>query len=150
MAHLSQKLKNQGKKVVFTNGCFDILHAGHVQYLAQAKACGDYLILGLNSDTSVQKLKGPTRPLNSQEERAIVLSGLSAVDAIVIFDDPTPIPLLEVIKPNIHVKGGDYQAENLPEYALINDFGGKVKIIPFRQGCSTTGLINKILKQDTD
>ena len=145
VAHLSSQLKNQGKKVVFTNGCFDILHAGHVQYLAQAKACGDFLVLGLNSDASVQKLKGPTRPLNSQEERGLVLAGLSAIDAVVIFDDLTPIPLLEAIQPNIHAKGGDYQAESLPEYSTIKSYGGEVIIIPFRPGCSTTELINKIL-----
>lgn len=144
-ACLSEKLQQQGKKVVFTNGCFDLLHAGHIQYLTEAKACGDVLILGLNSDSSVQKLKGHSRPLNNQEDRAIVVSGLSTVDWVVIFEEDTPISLLGAIKPNIHVKGGDYQVEKLPEYPVVKSYGGEVKILSFRTGHSTTSLVNKIL-----
>ncbi len=139
--------RKKGKKVVFTNGCFDLLHAGHVCYLTQAKALGDILILGLNSDVSIQTIKGIERPVVREEDRVLVLSGLEAIHAIVVFEDTTPIPLLEQLKPDIHVKGGDYVASELPEYPLITSYGGEVKILPFRPGCSTSGLIQKILKK---
>ena len=139
------QLKNQGKKVVFTNGCFDILHAGHVLYLEEAKALGDFLIVGLNSDNSVKTLKGANRPINSQLNRAIVLSALESVSAIVIFEDTTPIPTLEEIQPQIHVKGGDYKTpESLPEYQTVTKHGGIIKILPFYEGLSTTAIIQKI------
>lgn len=137
-------LKNQNKTIVTTNGCFDIIHAGHVRYLKHAKELGDVLIVCLNSDASVQRLKGPTRPLNHQDDRAEVMSALCSVDYVVIFEEDTPIDVLDKIKPNIHVKGGDYTEETLPETKVIKEGGGKIKFIPFVEGRSTTNIINKI------
>jgi len=133
-----------GKTVVFTNGCFDLLHPGHIQYLEQAKELGDILIIGLNSDASVNALKGPSRPINTLEDRAIMLSALRCVDAVVAFEDETPIPLIQELAPNIHVKGGDYTKESLPEYDVVTAYGGQVVILPFLEGKSSTALINKI------
>lgn len=134
----------QGKKIVFTNGCFDILHKGHVQYLLQARELGDVLWLGLNSDASVKKLKGASRPINSEEDRAYVLASLEAVSYITIFPEQTPIELLKLIQPQIHTKGGDYKAESLPETKTILSWGGEVKILPFLPGKSTTGVLKKL------
>jgi D-glycero-beta-D-manno-heptose 1-phosphate adenylyltransferase len=134
----------QKQTVIFTNGCFDILHIGHATYLYQAKKLGDFLWIGLNSDTSVKKLKGENRPIHSEHERAILLSCLYFVDAVTIFSEDTPIELLKQVKPNIHVKGGDYQAESLPEYSIIKQQGGDVKILPFVEGKSTTSIIQKM------
>jgi D-glycero-beta-D-manno-heptose 1-phosphate adenylyltransferase len=134
----------QGKKIVFTNGCFDILHKGHVQYLLQARELGDVLWLGLNSDASVKKLKGASRPINSEEDRAYVLASLEAVSYITIFPEQTPIELLKLIQPQIHTKGGDYKAETLPETKTILSWGGEVKILPFLPGKSTTGILKKL------
>lgn len=139
-----KSIKDSGKTVVFTNGCFDILHAGHVRYLAAAKALGDCLIVGLNSDQSVQCLKGPTRPINSESDRAEVLAALAAVDYIVIFDDLTAESLVAQIQPDIYVKGGDYQLENLPEAKTVTDYGGKIVLVPEVPGRSSTGVINKL------
>lgn len=135
---------DQGKTVVFTNGCFDLIHPGHIQYLNQAKELGDILIVGLNSDSSVRKLKGDSRPINSQDDRATILSALRAVDAVVLFDDETPIPLIKNLAPNIHVKGGDYSKESLPEYEVVTAYGGQVVILPFLDGKSSTTIIQKI------
>jgi D-glycero-beta-D-manno-heptose 1-phosphate adenylyltransferase len=140
-----QQLEKENKKVIFTNGCFDIIHAGHVTYLQQAKDLGDYLILGINSDSSVQKLKGPNRPIVPQNERITVLSALSMIDMIIIFDESTPIALIKNIQPDVHVKGGDYIKEDLPEYPVIKSYGGEVYILPFVPGASTTNIIEKIL-----
>jgi rfaE bifunctional protein nucleotidyltransferase chain/domain len=134
----------EGKKIVFTNGCFDILHRGHVQYLNQARKLGDILWLGLNSDNSVQLLKGPTRPINSEEDRAYVLAALESISYITIFSESTPIELLKLIQPQIHTKGGDYEAESLPETKTIQSWGGEVKILPFTAGKSTTGILKKL------
>ncbi|NCN09203.1 MAG: D-glycero-beta-D-manno-heptose 1-phosphate adenylyltransferase [Leptospira sp.] len=134
----------QGKKIVFTNGCFDILHKGHVQYLLQARELGDILWLGLNSDASVKKLKGASRPINSEEDRAYVLASLEAVSYITIFPEQTPIELLKLIQPQIHTKGGDYKVETLPETKTILSWGGEVKILPFLPGKSTTGILKKL------
>lgn len=139
--------QSQGKKVVFTNGCFDILHVGHTTYLEQAQALGDFLILGLNSDTSVKQLKGKSRPINSEQDRAEVLAALASVDAVTIFTENTPIPLLLQLKPDIHVKGGDYVKEDLPEYATIKAYGGEIIILPFVDGKSTTAIIKKTQKE---
>lgn len=138
------EVKADMKTVVTTNGCFDILHAGHVRYLREAKSLGDVLVLCLNSDDSVKRLKGPSRPLNSEEDRAEVLSSLVSVDYVVIFEEDTPSNILEQIKPNIHVKGGDYSEESLPEAKVVKKGGGMVKFIPLVEGRSTTKLINKI------
>ena len=133
-----------GKKVVFTNGCFDLLHPGHIQYLTQARALGDCLIVGLNSDQSIQVIKGPHRPICNQQFRATMLDALKPVDAVVIFEDPTPMALIATIKPHIHVKGGDYQVESLPEYNTVIQLGGQVQCLSFLDGYSTTSLIKRI------
>ncbi len=140
-APLIEKLKREGRKVVFTNGCFDILHSGHVQLLAQARALGDFLVLGLNSDRSVSALKGPSRPVNSETDRARILAQLPYVDAVVIFDEDTPVSLMEKLQPAVHVKGGDYVREKIPEYAVMQKLGGEIVILPFRKGYSTTSIL---------
>jgi len=140
------KLKSNDKKIVTTNGCFDIIHVGHVRYLKQAKALGDVLVVGLNSDSSVKKLKGENRPVNGENDRAEVLSALDSVDYVVIFGEDTPVELLGKIKPDIHVKGGDYDINTLPEAKIIQELGGKVVFISFVDGKSTTGIIEKIKK----
>ncbi len=132
------------KKIVFTNGCFDILHSGHVTYLEQAKSLGDILVVGLNSDTSVKKLKGESRPINSESDRAIVIAALASVDFVCIFPEYTPIALIQKLQPNIHVKGGDYKAEDLPEYPIIKAYGGDVSILSFVPGKSSSSIIKKI------
>jgi len=129
--------------LVFTNGCFDILHAGHVTYLDGARALGDCLVVGLNSDRSVRGYKGPSRPINCFEDRATVLSGLSAVDYILEMDDATPVRLIQAIQPDIHVKGGDYEKTALPEYKTVESYGGRVEILPFLPGRSTTEILKK-------
>ncbi len=138
--------RQNGKKIVFTNGCFDLLHAGHVLYLEEARALGDILVIGLNTDASVQQNKGTERPIVPQKERGIVLSGLSCVDMIVYFDDLTPMGLIDHLRPDIHVKGGDYKKETLPEYSLIISYGGTVESLPFYPGFSSTTMIEKILR----
>jgi glycerol-3-phosphate cytidylyltransferase len=139
-----RKLKEEGKKVVFTNGCFDILHVGHLRYMNEAKECGDILIVGVNSDDSVRRLKGPTRPINSEEDRAEMLCGLKAVDYAVIFTEDTPVEIIEGLKPSIHVKGGDYKKEDLPETEVVERNGGEVRILQLVAGKSTTNVVNKI------
>ena len=140
----SAMLRNNGKKVVFTNGCFDILHAGHVHYLEQAKELGDELVVGLNSDSSVKTLKGNGRPINNLEQRAKVLSSLQCVDRIVYFSDETPINLIKEIKPDVLVKGGDYKVKEVVGHKEIKSWGGRVKIIPLVPGLSTTNIIKKL------
>ncbi len=135
-----------GKRIVFTNGCFDILHRGHVSYLNTAKSFGDVLIIGLNSDHSVRRLKGENRPINSLEDRAQILSALSCVDHIIPFDGDTPIDLIRMIKPDIYVKGGDYTKEQLPEAPVVEKLGGRVEILPYLADRSTTGVIERIRK----
>ena len=142
-----RSLQAEGKKVVLTNGCFDILHAGHVRYLAGAKALGDCLIVGLNSDASVSLLKGPSRPINSQEDRAEVLLGLAAVDYVVIFEEQTAEELVRTIEPDIYAKGGDYTLDNLPEARIVETYGGQIAFIPLVEGRSTTNIIRKATGQ---
>jgi 3-deoxy-manno-octulosonate cytidylyltransferase (CMP-KDO synthetase) len=131
-------------KIVFTNGCFDILHAGHIALLEHARSLGDLLIVGLNSDASVKRLKGDDRPINGQAARARVLAALQCVDAVCIFEDDTPILLLEDVRPNVHVKGGDYVADDLPEAATVKKNGGEIVIVPFVEGFSTTRTLQKL------
>lgn len=134
-------------KVVFTNGCFDILHPGHVDYLSQARDLGDLLILGLNTDNSVKRLhKAPNRPVNNEQTRAMVLAGLGCIDMIVLFDEETPYELIKFLQPDILVKGNDYKAENIVGYDIVKAKGGEVITIPMLEGYSTTKLIEKILK----
>ncbi|MGL4687732.1 MAG: D-glycero-beta-D-manno-heptose 1-phosphate adenylyltransferase [Fusobacteriaceae bacterium] len=139
-----EEIKKSGKKVVFTNGCFDILHVGHLRYMNEARNQGDMLIVGINSDASVKRLKGESRPINNERDRAEMLSGLKAVDFTVIFEEDTPMEIIEELKPSIHVKGGDYKKEDLPETAVVEKNGGEVRILSFVEGKSTTNIVNKI------
>lgn len=143
IADLSQSLKNEGKKVVFTNGCFDILHLGHAKYLRKSKSYGDILIIGLNSDSSVKRLKGESRPINNEEDRAELLCELSSVDYVVIFDEDTPQKLLELVKPDVYTKGADYTLDTLPEAETVIKNGGHVEFIELVEGKSTTNIIKK-------
>jgi len=142
---LETVLKNRdGKKIVFTNGCFDILHKGHVSYLNEARAQGDFLIIGVNSDASVKRLKGEDRPVNSELDRCFMLENLKAVDAVAIFEEDTPYNLIANIKPDVLVKGGDWAVEDIVGHDIVTANGGEVKSLRFEQGYSTTGLINKV------
>lgn len=137
----------QSKKIVFTNGCFDILHVGHVEYLAKARDLGDVMVLGLNTDSSVKRLgKAPDRPINTEHSRAAVLGGLESIDAIVLFDEDTPYELIKFVQPDVLVKGDDYKPEQIVGYDIVTARGGKVITIPFVQRFSTTGLIEKMKK----
>ena len=136
-------LRAAGARVVFTNGCFDILHAGHVRYLAAARALGDVLILGLNSDASVRRLKGETRPVNSEADRAEVVGTLASVDYVVIFGEDTAEELIAKVRPAVYAKGGDYTRETLPEARIVESYGGEVAFIPLVEGKSTTGIIER-------
>lgn len=141
-----EKLKKEGKKIITTNGCFDILHRGHAYYLQEAKRLGDVLVVGINSDESVKGLKGEGRPLNKATDRAYLISQLKSVDFAFIFEESLPIEFLRKIAPHIHVKGGDYQVEALPEYKILQSLGAKVVTIPFVEGYSTTSTLEKIKK----
>jgi D-glycero-beta-D-manno-heptose 1-phosphate adenylyltransferase len=132
------------KTLVFTNGCFDILHRGHVQYLAEAASLGDYLIIGLNTDDSVKRLKGPNRPYLDQETRAMILASMGFVSAVVLFDEETPYRLIQTVKPHFLVKGGDYKAEDIVGYDIVTSKGGQVVTIPLVSGFSSTNIIQKI------
>ena len=144
IAEFSETLRAAGQRVVFTNGCFDILHSGHVRYLAAARALGDVLILGLNSDASVRRLKGETRPVNTAEDRAEVVGALKSVDAVVIFDEDTAEELIAKVYPAVYVKGGDYTPETLPEARIVERYGGEVAFIPLVAGKSTTNIIQRM------
>lgn len=141
---LAKKLHSQGKKIVFTNGCFDILHVGHVKYLEEAKSYGDVLILGLNADSSVRKLKGPTRPINTQDDRAYILASLESVDYVVIFEEETPYELIKLIKPHVLVKGGDYEGKEV----VGQDIADELKLVQFVDGKSTTNTIKRIKENE--
>lgn len=139
-----QELKAANKKIVFTNGIFDILHYGHIRLIQQAKRSGDVLIVGVNSDNSTRKIKGENRPINNQFVRAYILSALQDVDYVTIFDEPTPIEIIQKIKPHVHIKGGDYkEATKLIEYKTVKSYGGEVKILQYHKGYSTTEIINR-------
>ena len=140
------KLQKDGKRVVFTNGVFDILHIGHLTYLEEAGNLGDVLVVGVNSDASVKVNKGDKRPINSEKNRAYVLLGTKFVNYAVIFDEKTPEKLLDILKPDVHVKGGDYKKEDLPETKIVEGNGGEVKILSFVDNVSTTQIINKIIE----
>lgn len=141
-----QAWKAEGKKVVFTNGCFDILHAGHVRYLTAARELGDRLVIGLNSDASVKRLKGPKRPVAPESDRAEVLSALSAVDAVTLFDDDTPERLIELLLPDILVKGADWPVEKIAGASAVLQHGGSVLTVPLLEGRSTSGIIETIIQ----
>ena len=144
IVNFCETLRKLNKKIVFTNGCFDILHAGHVRYLSAAKEFGDILIVGLNNDSSVKMLKGENRPINPENDRAEVLLGLKAVDHVVLFGEKTAESLISEVKPDIYVKGGDYTLETLPEAKIVQSYGGRVEFIPMVEGRSTTNVIKKI------
>lgn len=139
-----ESLKNQNKKIVTTNGVFDVLHIGHIRYLKEAKKLGNILIVAVNSDSSVKKIKGPKRPLNNENDRAEALASLECVNFVVIFNEENPIKFLEKIKPNIHVKGGDYKISQIIEKDAVEKNHGKIVLIPEVKGYSTTDLIKRI------
>ena len=141
IAAFAAALREGEARVVFTNGCFDILHAGHVRYLAAARALGDVLILGLNSDASVRRLKGETRPVNSEADRAEDVGALASVDYVVIFGEDTAEELIAKVQPAVYAKGGDYTLETLPEARIVESYGGEVAFIPLVEGKSTTNII---------
>ena len=141
-----KKIKAERKKIIFTNGCFDLLHVGHIRYLSQAKKLGDFLIIGLNSDSSVKEIKGKDRPINSFEDRATLLSALNSVDLVIKFKEQTPENLIKDIVPDILVKGGDYNIEDIVGYQTVMQNGGQVKTLSFYDGYSSTNYINKINK----
>ncbi|HLP27338.1 MAG TPA: D-glycero-beta-D-manno-heptose 1-phosphate adenylyltransferase [Candidatus Didemnitutus sp.] len=141
---LRDGLRADGKRIVFTNGVFDILHAGHVTYLEQARALGDVLVLGLNADESVRRLKGPERPVNSELDRATVIAGLRSVDHVVIFGDDTPLTIIETLLPDVLVKGGDYTRDTIVGADVVEQHGGRVITIPLLEGRSTTSIITRV------
>mgnify|MGYP001301963455 FL=1 len=140
-------LKSEKKKIVFTNGCFDLLHVGHIRYLSNAKKLGDFLIVGLNSDESVKILKGQNRPINQFEDRAMLLSALRSVDLVIMFEEQTPENLINKIVPDVLVKGGDYDIEDIAGYHTVIKNGGKVRTLDFYKGYSSTNYIKKINKR---
>lgn len=144
LSQILDDLRKDGNTIVFTNGCFDIIHAGHVYYLAEAAKHGDCLVIGLNSDSSVKKLKGDSRPVNNEEDRAMVLSALRFVDYVTVFDEETPYELIKLLKPDVLVKGGDYTFDTIVGADIVTANGGKVITIPILTGRSTTNTIEKL------
>ena len=147
LLRIIKDLKAKGKRIVFTNGCFDLLHIGHVRYLEKARALGDVLVVGVNSDSSVRKLKGPKRPILPEEERAGILSGLGCVDYITIFREIDPLKLITSLRPDLLAKGGDWTKEQTVGKEVVERLGGEVVIIPFIKGASTSNLIETILRK---
>jgi len=145
LAQILADLRRQGKRVVFTNGCFDLLHPGHIYILTQAKALGDVLVVGLNSDASVKRLKGPQRPILNEAERVLLLSALEAVDYVALFEEDTPLELIRSLQPQVLVKGGDWAPEAVVGKKEVEADGGEVVLIPYRPGFSTSGMIERIL-----
>jgi len=141
-----ERLKREGKKVVFTNGCFDILHAGHTRYLREARKLGDALILALNSDSSVRSIKGPMRPIVPEAERAEVVASLDSVDYVTVFDELTPLELIEDLRPDVIVKGGDWAEKDIVGAEAVRKWGGRVAVMPEIEGASTTNIIDKVLQ----
>lgn len=144
LSTFSTRIRKDGKKLVTTNGCFDILHVGHVRILKEARSLGDILLVGINSDDSVKRLKGPQRPINNANSRAEILLSLKCVDYVTIFDEGTPVEFLSIVKPDIHVKGSDYKPEDLEETPVVEAGGGKIHILSLVPGHSTTGLVEKL------
>ena len=142
-----RRAKAAGKRIVFTNGCFDLLHVGHVRYLEQAKSLGDILVVAVNSDHSTTRIKGPSRPINPQQERAEVLAALASIDYVTIFDDPDPYRIISILRPDILVKGGDWTKETTVGRDIVEGNGGEVVVIPSVGGISTTSVIDRILKR---
>jgi len=148
---LSQKLeiaRNEDKKIVFTNGCFDLIHLGHVDYLSKARDLGDLLVVGVNTDSSVRRLKGEKRPLQDENTRTIILASMIFVDYVVLFDEDTPLNLIKLVQPDILVKGADYKPQDIAGYDVVMQKNGQVQTIEFLKGYSTTNIINKILQNN--
>jgi D-beta-D-heptose 7-phosphate kinase/D-beta-D-heptose 1-phosphate adenosyltransferase len=142
---ICEKSRKEGKTIVFTNGCFDLIHPGHIDYLSRASALGDMLVIGVNTDDSVRRLnKGLARPLQSEQDRMLILASLRFVDAVVLFDEDTPLELIKSLRPHIIVKGGDYTESTVVGADVVKSYGGKVVILPFLQGYSTTDIERKI------
>ncbi len=146
VSRILKKLRSQGKRIVFTNGCFDIIHAGHIKYLSKAKSLGDVLVVGINSDASVRALKGKGRPVNNERDRSTILSSLFFVDYVVIFKDATPEKLIKRLSPDILVKGGDWKIKDIVGGEYVKERGGRVVRIPFVKEKSTTSIMHKISK----
>jgi rfaE bifunctional protein nucleotidyltransferase chain/domain len=144
LKHSLKQWRAAGDVIVFTNGCFDILHYGHIHYLAQARDLGNRLVVGLNSGASVRRLKGPTRPINDESTRAHLMAALEVVDAVIFFDTDTPLDLIKVVQPNVLVKGGDWQPEQIVGHEIVGALGGIVRSLPFVEGYSTTRIEEKI------
>lgn len=144
LVRLGERLRAEGRRVVFTNGCFDLLHVGHLRYLQQARGAGDALVVGVNTDAGVRRLKGPSRPVVPEQERAELLAGLECVDYVTLFDEPTPVETIALLRPAVHVKGGDYRPEELPEAEVVRACGGEVVIMPLVPGRSTTNIMSRI------
>jgi len=144
--NLLQTWRFKEEKIVFTNGCFDLVHRGHLEYLASAASMGNKMILGLNTDASVQKLKGPDRPINDEYSRALLLASLGYIDMIIFFGEQTPYDLINFVQPDILVKGSDYNAEDIVGYNIVKGKGGEIKTLDFIEGFSSTGIINKIIR----
>ncbi len=140
-----QAVRRQGKRLVFTNGCFDLLHPGHIHALTHAKALGDVLIVGINSDASVKRLKGEKRPILNEHERVTLLAALEAVDYVTIFDEDTPLTLIRLLQPDVLVKGGDWSVDAVVGREEVEAWGGRVELIPYQAGASTTSLIERIM-----
>jgi len=149
LAERLASLRREGKRIVFTNGCFDLLHPGHIYTLTQAKALGDVLVVAINSDASVKRLKGERRPILNQEERAVMLSALSVVDYVTIFAEDTPLEVIRLLLPNVLVKGGDWGADAVVGREVVEANGGKVILIPYQSGFSTTDIIERIAARQT-
>ena len=149
-ARKAEEWRAKGEKIVFTNGCFDILHQGHVDYLAKAASLGDRLIIGVNTDASVNKLKGPSRPIQDENSRCIILSALGFTDAVVLFDEETPYDLIKAVQPDVLVKGSDYKPENIVGYDIVTARGGEVKTIDFLPGYSTSSIEARIRSFNPD
>ncbi|OPX27524.1 MAG: bifunctional heptose 7-phosphate kinase/heptose 1-phosphate adenyltransferase [Candidatus Cloacimonas sp. 4484_140] len=144
IAKIAQNLHDADRKIVFTNGCFDIIHRGHIEYLNKAKKLGDILIIGLNSDDSVRRLKGINRPINYEQDRAVVLDNLKSVDYVCLFDEDTPYELIKIVQPDILVKGGDWSVQDIVGSDIVLALGGEVKSLHFIEGKSTSDIIEKI------
>ncbi|MBK6987866.1 MAG: D-glycero-beta-D-manno-heptose 1-phosphate adenylyltransferase [Bacteroidetes bacterium] len=145
LQHALYRWRFLSKRIVFTNGCFDILHLGHIDYLSKASDLGDILIVGVNSDASTSRLKGPHRPINNEEQRSILLAALHFIDAVIVFDDPTPLELIKMVRPDVLVKGSDYNLSNIVGADVVQSYNGQVKTIDFLPGYSTTLIEEKII-----
>ena len=150
LAEIVAKARAVGKKVVFTNGIFDFIHSGHAEYLEKARELGDMFVLAINSDESTRRIKGPTRPINAEHDRALILASLRCIDYVTIFNEDTPVNIIDKLKPSIHVKGGDYDPEKMPETATVRKHGGDVIIIPLVEGYSNSKQFSKIQNNAAD